>query len=64
MHTFASLSLWLLIIAAYWTPTIIALIRHLPNAVQVGLVNLFFGWSGIGWVVALVWAFKPIAAAA
>jgi hypothetical protein len=64
VNAIATAIIWLAIIAAYWAPTIIALIRHLPNVVQVGLVNLFFGWTAIGWIVALIWSFKPLTDAA
>jgi hypothetical protein len=42
--------------ALYFLPTIIALARHKTNMAGIVLVNLFLGWSVIGWVVALVWA--------
>jgi Superinfection immunity protein len=51
-------------IGAYWVPTIIAYFRHLPNVAQVALLNFFLGWTGIGWVVALIWAAKPKAVTA
>ena len=38
----------------YFLPTIIA--RHKANALAIFVFNLFFGWSGIGWIAALVWA--------
>lgn len=41
-------------------PTCIAIDRGHPNRVPILLVNLFVGWSGIGWVVALVWACTAI----
>jgi|SRR5215472_10950934 len=43
----------------YFLPTIVALVRHSPNAGMVIVVNLFLGWSLVGWVVALVLAVKP-----
>lgn len=42
----------------YMLPTIEAKLKRHPNIVSIALVNLFLGWSLIGWVVALVWAFK------
>ena len=42
--------------AMYWLPTIIALVRHAPSARGIALLNFFLGWTGIGWVVALIWA--------
>jgi Superinfection immunity protein len=32
------------------TPTIIASARHVPAKAQVLIVNLFLGWTFIGWV--------------
>jgi Superinfection immunity protein len=40
----------------YWLPTILARRRHHNNALSITLVNFFFGWTFIGWVVALVWS--------
>ena len=42
----------------YMLPTIEAKFRGHTNIASIGLVNFFLGWSLIGWVVALVWAFK------
>lgn len=42
--------------AMYWLPTIIALVRHAPSAPGIALLNFFLGWTGIGWIVALIWA--------
>ncbi len=39
----------------YFIPTIIGLRKR--NAVAIFMLNLFLGWTFIGWVVALVWAF-------
>lgn len=43
-----------LLIGIYFLPTIIA--AKSPRAAAVFLTNLFFGWTGIGWIVALIWA--------
>jgi hypothetical protein len=40
----------------YFLPTIIAVRRKHRNDVGVLLVNLFFGWTLIGWVGALIWS--------
>ena len=42
----------------YFLPTIIALARSKRDIMAILLLNLFLGWSVIGWVVALVWAAK------
>ena len=52
----------LVLIALYWLPTFIAWRRHVHGLGQVVIVNLFLGWTGIGWVVALVMAFRHVPA--
>ena len=44
------------LIALYFLPTIIASGRHLPERGAIAMINLFLGWTCIGWVVALIWA--------
>ena len=49
----------LLIAVLYFAPTVVAFRREHNNAVPIFLVNLLFGWVyGIGWVIALLWAFS------
>jgi hypothetical protein len=60
MHPFALfffhfLGAWFVM---YFLPTIIALVRSKRDSLAIFLLNLFLGWSVIGWVVALVWAAK------
>lgn len=52
-------------IVAYWAPTIVAASRHVPNRGSVIVINLFLGWTVIGWVIALAMACrsKPAVAA-
>jgi uncharacterized membrane protein len=40
----------------YFFPTIIARSKKKRNAVAIFAVNLFLGWTLVGWVIALVWA--------
>lgn len=44
----------------YLLPALIANWRKHPNRNSVFLVNLFFGWTFIGWVMALIWACSSI----
>ena len=41
----------------YFVPTAVAQYRKASNKTTVLLVNLFFGWTFIGWIVALILAF-------
>jgi hypothetical protein len=43
-------------LALLFLPTLVARSRNHPNILPIFLVNLFLGWTFIGWVVALVWA--------
>jgi hypothetical protein len=40
----------------HFLPSIIAWRRQAKSLLWIVLLNLFFGWTLIGWVVALVWA--------
>lgn len=42
----------------YFLPTILAFARNKRDVVGILLLNIFLGWTVIGWVVALVWAVK------
>ena len=42
----------------YFLPSIVALARSKRDLLAIFLLNLFLGWSVIGWVVCLVWALK------
>jgi hypothetical protein len=42
----------------YFLPSIVAFARNKRDTTSIVLLNFFLGWSVIGWVIALVWAFK------
>ncbi|MGH6986187.1 MAG: superinfection immunity protein [Caulobacteraceae bacterium] len=47
--------------STYWPlarnlPSLIALGRHKRNALAIFSLNLFLGWTLIGWVLAIVWS--------
>lgn len=46
------------IFIAYWVPAIVAWLRHVPNKWSVLVVNLFLGWTVIGWIVAMAMAMR------
>jgi hypothetical protein len=54
--SFIGILIFLLLLALYFLPTIVALLRHHRNALAIFILNFFLGGTGIGWVVALVWA--------
>lgn len=46
----------LIFIGAYFIPSITAVMNKKKNKQSIFIVNLFLGWTVIGWVVALAWA--------
>ena len=40
----------------YFLPTVVALIRGHLSALAIFLLNLFLGWTLIGWIIALIWS--------
>jgi hypothetical protein len=42
----------------YFLPAVLAFARNKRDTVSILLLNLFLGWTFIGWVIALVWALK------
>jgi len=42
----------------YFLPAILAYARSKRDANSILILNIFLGWTAIGWVVALVWALK------
>ena len=50
------MSFLLFLFAMYWLPTLIGMVRGLPSVLGIAAFNFFLGWTGIGWIMALVWA--------
>jgi len=44
--------LWVL----YFIPSVVAFLRGHRSKVAILTLNILLGWSGVGWIVALVWA--------
>jgi Superinfection immunity protein len=42
--------------AGYFLPSIIARQRNHHQLLAIFLLNLLLGWTGLGWIAALVWA--------
>ena len=45
-------------IAVYFIPTIVAISNHKANTAAIATLNIFLGFTYLGWVLALVWAFS------
>jgi hypothetical protein len=49
-----------LILGLYFTPSIVGAVRKVPNTGSVVVLNVFLGWTLIGWVVALAMATRTV----
>ena len=47
-------------LAFYFLPTLIAIFRNHHQWGAITVINLFFGWTFIGWVVALAWSVSAV----
>jgi len=45
-----------LICALYFLPIIIAFLRGHKNRASIFILNLFLGWTALGWIGSLIWA--------
>jgi TRAP-type C4-dicarboxylate transport system permease large subunit len=52
IHSFAAL----IVLALYFVPSIVAVARKVTHQGSVVVINLFLGWTFVGWVVALAMA--------
>jgi len=48
----------LLVIFVYFLPTVAAISGRHPNFQSIFIMNLFFGWTFAGWLIALFWAVR------
>jgi hypothetical protein len=44
------------LIALFFLPSIVARSRDHPDATAIFALNVFLGWTVVGWAIALVWA--------
>ncbi len=51
-----SFLLMVFFVAAYFIPSVVAFKRTHHSKGAILTLNILLGWSGIGWIVALVWA--------
>lgn len=46
---------------AYFLPSIVAEFRGHPQRHAICVLNLFLGWTVLGWIIALIWASTAVA---
>lgn len=67
LNAFGTLAAYSFFVTApllYFLPALEARFKKHPNLVAIELVNIFLGWTLVGWVCALAWAYKTPEAAA
>ena len=47
----------ILVLLIYFLPVIVAWSRWHRNEYAIGMLNMFLGWTFLGWVIVLAWAF-------
>lgn len=52
-----------LILTAYLAPSAIAIFGRAKHSVEILIVNVLFGWTLIGWLLAFVWSVTDAPAA-
>lgn len=48
----------IVLVIMYFVPTLVAFSRHVRNAGSVAVINVFLGWTVIGWIIALAMAVR------
>ena len=56
----AGLLLIAIAVVVYFIPTWVASARKHHNANAIFVMNLLLGWSGLGWIAALIWSFTAV----
>ena len=56
MEGFGAVLLVAFFIAMYFVPTGVAVFREHKQSLAIFLTNLLTGWTGIGWIIAIIWA--------
>jgi hypothetical protein len=52
----AAIALFIVLLLIYFVPTFVARARRHHNYGAIVALNIFLGWTFIGWVASLVWA--------
>lgn len=56
MNNGVALLIFLIVGLLYFLPSFIAFVGAKRNGVAIFALNLLLGWTGLGWIVAFIWA--------
>ena len=59
-QTFAIVICCIFVFILYIIPMFIALKRNHPHRFQIGCLNIFLGWTFLGWVICLIWSMSDV----
>ena len=60
-ETAIAVAIWLTILAVLWLlPTIVAVRRHVRHLGSIAVINIFLGWTFVGWVAAMALATQTV----
>jgi len=51
-----SVFLFIIGLLIYFLPSLVAAANNSKQGIAIFLLNLLLGWTGLGWIVALIWA--------
>jgi hypothetical protein len=60
MDGLVGVGLLLVIVLMYFLPACVAGMRGHRNTTAIFVLNLLLGWTGLGWIGALVWSFTAV----
>ena len=49
----------LILLLLHFLPAILAHVRRHRQSAAITLINLFLGWTGLGWVLVFFWSWSP-----
>jgi hypothetical protein len=56
MDLFVTFFAGVILLSVYFAPAIVAMAHGRSNVLAIFLTNLYLGWTGIGWIAALIWS--------
>ncbi len=48
----------IIVLLLTFLPSFIAYSRNHPNRLAILILNFLLGWTGVGWIILLIWAFN------
>lgn len=54
---------WILLLVGgllYFLPGIVASLRCHQNRIAIWVLDLILGWTGVGWIVVMIWALTAV----